>query len=328
MSDPSYNQVSSAVDQDLSEEVITGAFGVETLYCKRGCCGDNKYPACCVPDDDIGQSQFKEYKLLTIIAASVGGVAIIAVVIIAVVKWQLKKRRLIRDIQAINSMNRMTDLNTKVKVIGGGTGSADSAGGSKKDKKNKEKDSEKKKKKFFKSSKKASLVQVSAFTTSPNSPEVPPLSYTALDMQDCLNTESATRAVGNLPVYLPTIPTLNSGLQTSAAAETTALSAGVANYPLSPLVTASKSPRAEVNLTNISATPLTESPAFLSRSYNKEQTTIPSATISSVSSFSSKEGSEKNSSSSSSGVSSSSSLPQILYDDDDLALYFPEFQYK
>ena len=65
-----------------------------------------------------GQKTFETYKLITVIAAGVGGLAIIGVIIVSIVKWQNKKRRLVRDIEALNRTNRMTDLKTKVVGIG------------------------------------------------------------------------------------------------------------------------------------------------------------------------------------------------------------------
>ncbi|GFS03596.1 hypothetical protein ElyMa_001154000 [Elysia marginata] len=200
MNDISYDPFGTRTD-DVSEELRDGSFGRQTLYCKRGCCGDNRAPECCAPDDDVGQKTFETYKLITVIAAGVGGLAIIGVIVVAIVKWQMKKRRLIRDIEALNRTNRMTDLKTKVKGIGNSDGS--------KKKSKREKDG--KKASVFTNSKKASVVHVRAAPFEPGpaqAPPPPPASYATLNPPALQNTESpSSRAAGgHFPVFLPTNP--------------------------------------------------------------------------------------------------------------------------
>ncbi|GFS03592.1 hypothetical protein ElyMa_001153800 [Elysia marginata] len=105
----------------------------------------------------------------------------------------MKKKRLIRDIEAINKMNGGSD--SKIKVKGSGE-----SGKPKKDKKDKQ---VKKKEKFFKSSKKTHLVDGEPSTTS-TTPVTS--SYASLNVEDFLQSQPATAAVkvgDNLPVFLP-----------------------------------------------------------------------------------------------------------------------------
>ncbi|KAK3756164.1 hypothetical protein RRG08_006114 [Elysia crispata] len=97
MDDASYSQMSQAQGADLSEETITDWMGMETLYCKHGCCGDNRYPECCEADDAVSQNKFEMYKIIIIVAAGVGGILIITLTSVAIVKCHMKKKRLVRD---------------------------------------------------------------------------------------------------------------------------------------------------------------------------------------------------------------------------------------
>ncbi|GFO14400.1 histone-lysine N-methyltransferase SETMAR [Plakobranchus ocellatus] len=323
MTDISYDPFGTRTD-DVSEELRQGMFGMETLYCKRGCCGDNRDPECCPPDDDVGQSQFETYTLITVIAAGVGGLAIIVVVIIAVVKWQLKKRRLIRDIQAINSMNRMTDINTKVKVIGGDLKQDGKSGKSKKDKKGRNGENEGKKRKLFTSSKKAPVVHVKAAPLPP--PDVPPpASYATLSTESFLNHGPPTRPVGNLPVFLPNKSAAPTYTEPSFTAPQSNIIPQAPRHDLHPLPP-SKPPTAagslystQPTLANVFATPLSENPVISSGPFTGPLGKEPDSPRR-ASPSSSKKSSTKN--------STCSTPPDIPWDDADLLLYFSDPPFK
>ena len=87
------------------------------------------------------QNKFEMYKIIIIVAAGVRGILIITLTSVAIVKCHMKKKRLVRDIEAINKMNQVKDPNTKIKVKGVKS----------KEEKKAEKDGGKKRKKFFKS---------------------------------------------------------------------------------------------------------------------------------------------------------------------------------
>ncbi|RUS85815.1 hypothetical protein EGW08_006444 [Elysia chlorotica] len=304
MNDISYDPF-GRITEDVSEEVRDGAFGQTILYCKRGCCGDNRAPECCAPEDDVGQKTFETYKLITVIAAGVVGLAIIAVIVVAIVKWQLKKRRLIRDIQALNRMNRMTDLKTKVKGIGD--------------------DGEDKKRKK-KKSKRAAVVHVKAAPPEVD-PIPPPASYASLNPSTMISIDPPARSEDSVgkPVFLPAQPPSRSipapmatappqpdpysykfeNFETSAPAAT-----GLNRFQKLPglrpgPVAAGVNPLTVPSVSNAFSTPLAESPAMFSGLSVNQSTSPPDHA-----SFA------KNS------ASSDSSRSDIPWDDADLLLYF------
>ncbi|RUS85816.1 hypothetical protein EGW08_006445 [Elysia chlorotica] len=244
------------------------------------------------------QNKFETYKLIIIIIAGVGGIVIITLTTVACVKCHLKKKRLIKDIEAINKMNRVADPNTKIKVKGVKE---------KKEKKEKKKSADgddKKKKKFFQSSKKSPMVDDRS-VSSPSSS-----SYASLDVEAFLQAQPATAAVKvghNLPVFLPitsgkpTILPTQPPLQ-PAVTQNLSQPAALAYNPLRPLkappppVTSTFATKVEEpTMPSVFATPLADGPVVFSGPYDKVKETPAKASSFSPSRDSSSPSSKKSS---------------------------------